>query len=269
MKNGDESLVLTKPCERRLELQCFVDRLADEVLDDVLAPGPKGATAKTTRETLDAGKAHAMDFGAVAIEHRHTGVDQNLADLDLLAGFEIMVAKNAHYRDLHPRSDLARERPRLVCESVIGQIPAEDKDVGALGDLCEQRLQGTLYRVPPVMKVTDCSDSDGTCVSDCHSRGLEQRQCQSRSLNLYNGAMARGFDSKFIEAQQDEATRDKKLNPALTPEQRELASKRAALELSRSRARADLSRATATAHRKMLEEAIAALESQLADLPPA
>ena len=81
--------------------------------------------------------------------------------------------------------------------------------------------------------------------------------------------MARGFDSKFIEAQQDEATRDKKLNPALTPEQREVASKRAALELSRSRARADLSRATATAHRKMLEEAIAALESQLADLPPA
>ncbi len=81
--------------------------------------------------------------------------------------------------------------------------------------------------------------------------------------------MARGFDSKFIEAQQDEATRDKKLNPALTPEQREIASKRAALELSRSRARADLSRATAPAHRKMLEDALAALEAQLADLPGA
>ena len=81
--------------------------------------------------------------------------------------------------------------------------------------------------------------------------------------------MARGFDSKFIEAQQDEASRDKKLNPALTAEQREVASRRAALELSRSRALADLSRATAPAHRKMLEHAIAALEAQLADLPTA
>jgi hypothetical protein len=81
--------------------------------------------------------------------------------------------------------------------------------------------------------------------------------------------MARGFDSKFVEAQQDEATRDKKLNPALTPEQREIASRRAALELSRSRARDDLSRATAPAHRKMLEDALAALEAQLADLPGA
>src|SRR5829696_3375996 len=96
---------------------------------------------------------------------------------------------------------------------------------------------------------------------------LEQRQCQSRTGNLYNGFMARGFDSKFVEAQQDEATREKKLNPALTPEQRDLTAKRAALELSRSRARADLLRATAPSHRQMLEDAIAALDAQLAALP--
>ncbi len=81
--------------------------------------------------------------------------------------------------------------------------------------------------------------------------------------------MARGFDSKFVEAQQEEATRDTKLNPALTPAQREVTSKRAALELSRTRARADLSRATAPAHRNMLEQAVAALEAQLAELPSA
>ena len=79
--------------------------------------------------------------------------------------------------------------------------------------------------------------------------------------------MARGFDSKFVEAQQDEATRDKKLNPAMTAEQREVSSKRAALELSRARAAADLLRATAPAHRRMLEHAIAALDAQLAELP--
>lgn len=79
--------------------------------------------------------------------------------------------------------------------------------------------------------------------------------------------MARGFDSKFVEAQQDEATRDKKMNPAMTAEQRDTSSRRKALELSRARAVADLSRATAPAHKKMLEEAIKSLDQQLAALP--
>lgn len=79
--------------------------------------------------------------------------------------------------------------------------------------------------------------------------------------------MARGFDSKFVEAQQDEATRDKKMNPAMTAEQRDTSSRRTALELSRARAVADLSRATAPAHKKMLEEAIRSLDQQLAALP--
>lgn len=78
--------------------------------------------------------------------------------------------------------------------------------------------------------------------------------------------MARGFDSKFVEAQQEEAARDKTLKPATTPEQRVIDTRRAALELSRARASADLSRATAPAHRQMLEAALSALEQQLAQL---
>jgi len=81
--------------------------------------------------------------------------------------------------------------------------------------------------------------------------------------------VARGFDSKFVEAQQDEATREKRLNPDLSPEQRALSVKREALELSRSRAKADLSRATAPVHRQMLEQAIRHLDEQLARLPEA
>ena len=76
--------------------------------------------------------------------------------------------------------------------------------------------------------------------------------------------MARGFDSKFVEAQQEEATREKKTRPAMTPEQREAASRRASLELSRARAVADLERATVANHRRMLEQAIAALDAELA-----
>jgi hypothetical protein len=78
--------------------------------------------------------------------------------------------------------------------------------------------------------------------------------------------MARGFDSKFIEAQQEEATRASKPNPALTPVQREAAARKALLELARARAAADLDRATADAHRRMLRQAIAALDEQLATL---
>ena len=78
--------------------------------------------------------------------------------------------------------------------------------------------------------------------------------------------MARGFDSKFVEAQQEEATREKKPRPNLTPEQRESATRRAALELSRARAVADLERATVPAHRKMLEQALAALDAELQKL---
>ena len=78
--------------------------------------------------------------------------------------------------------------------------------------------------------------------------------------------MARGFDSKFVEAQQEEATREKKTRPDLTPEQREAETRRHALELSKARALADLGRATAPAHKRMLEQAIAALDAQLAKL---
>ena len=78
--------------------------------------------------------------------------------------------------------------------------------------------------------------------------------------------MARGFDSKFVEAQQEEATREKTIRPAMTSEERARETKRLALEMSLARARDDLRRATASGHRLMLEQAIKALDDQLASL---
>ena len=43
---------------------------------------------------------------------------------------------------------------------------------------------------------------------------------------------------------------------------------RQSIQLSRARAEAELSRATAPAHRRMLEQALASLDAQLADLGP-
>jgi hypothetical protein len=76
--------------------------------------------------------------------------------------------------------------------------------------------------------------------------------------------VARGFESKDVEFQQAEAERQKTFGPALTREEREAQSKRATIELALARARADLEAARTPAHRRMLTQAIAALEQQLA-----
>lgn len=78
--------------------------------------------------------------------------------------------------------------------------------------------------------------------------------------------MARGFESKMVEFQQEEAARGRSKSDQLPPEEQERLSRRRSLELARARAVADLSRATAAAHKKMLEQAIAALDEQLKSL---
>lgn len=73
--------------------------------------------------------------------------------------------------------------------------------------------------------------------------------------------MARGWESKSVEAQQEDAARGKR---SVTPEN----PRRRTLELARARAVADLAVATVPAHRAMLEKLIAALDEQLAALSP-
>jgi hypothetical protein len=78
--------------------------------------------------------------------------------------------------------------------------------------------------------------------------------------------MARGWESKSIESQQEEAARGRVRKPALTPQQQVDLERRRTLELSRARAEADLARATSPAHRRMLEQTIAAIDAQLSQL---
>ena len=80
--------------------------------------------------------------------------------------------------------------------------------------------------------------------------------------------MARGWESKSVESQQEEATRgrsEKKGRP-LSEEERARSSRRATLELARKRTAADLNDATAPARRLMLERALAALDLELTAL---
>jgi hypothetical protein len=77
--------------------------------------------------------------------------------------------------------------------------------------------------------------------------------------------MARGFESKSVEAQQEEALRRSSTTGTadITPEARVAEERRRGLELTRVRMQQDLSRAVVPAHRQMLEEAIAALDKQI------
>jgi len=78
--------------------------------------------------------------------------------------------------------------------------------------------------------------------------------------------MARGWESKSVEAQQlDASTRSPEVAP-VSAEEAARRDQRATLSLARSRALADLQQACRPAHRAMLEQAIAELDTKLASL---
>jgi hypothetical protein len=78
--------------------------------------------------------------------------------------------------------------------------------------------------------------------------------------------MARGFESKMVEFNQEEAARGRSKTEAVTAAEQERLTRRASLELARTRAVTDLASATRPAHKHMLEQAIKALDEQLAKI---
>ena len=77
--------------------------------------------------------------------------------------------------------------------------------------------------------------------------------------------MARGWESKSVEDQQDAAERARAVRqaPALTADAQALAQQRETLRLSRARTVASLQTACNPRHRTMLEETLAHLDAQL------
>jgi hypothetical protein len=79
--------------------------------------------------------------------------------------------------------------------------------------------------------------------------------------------MARGWESKSVELQQDDAQSSSgKDKPRLTPEQREIESRKRGLELSRSRILEQLHSTENPRYRKVLEQALAMLDQQITEL---
>ncbi len=76
--------------------------------------------------------------------------------------------------------------------------------------------------------------------------------------------MARGWESKSVEQQQEEATANVARGPRLSPEQLAEKKKRRTLELSRAQIAQQLEAASNPKHRQMLETALKDLDRQLA-----
>jgi CHASE3 domain sensor protein len=80
--------------------------------------------------------------------------------------------------------------------------------------------------------------------------------------------MARGWESKSVESQLEDAASRAERSAALTREQREIAAKRSSLDLSRRRVLQELQTTRSAARRKSLEEALAFLEEEIGKLGP-
>ena len=76
--------------------------------------------------------------------------------------------------------------------------------------------------------------------------------------------MARGWESKSVEQQQEEMSeRRKTVRPPISPDEQQRNRKREGLLLSRKRLTQQLQAAENPRHRRILEQAIAELDSQL------
>jgi hypothetical protein len=80
--------------------------------------------------------------------------------------------------------------------------------------------------------------------------------------------MARGWESKSVESQQNEAAEARLDQSELTPEERQVRQKREGLELSRRRILQELESTGSEVRRLSLEQALAFLDGQLAELEP-
>ena len=102
------------------------------------------------------------------------------------------------------------------------------------------------------------------------SRGDEYRKCCRGAVPpaepSYNHPVARGWESKSVELQQEDARSSAELKPRLTPEQREIESRKAGLKLSRSRVLEQLHSTENPRYRGTLERALAELDEQISRL---
>ena len=98
------------------------------------------------------------------------------------------------------------------------------------------------------------------------SGGLTNQENRNRCEPEYNPFMARGWESKSIEFQQDDARSKAEPKHHLTPQERDLESRKQALQLARSRTLQQIHSTENPRYKDLLEQALQGLDQQLAKL---
>jgi hypothetical protein len=75
--------------------------------------------------------------------------------------------------------------------------------------------------------------------------------------------MARGWESKAVESQQDDAARVRQMAPALSDDARQRLQQRRTLELALAQTQAELGAACRAAHRDMLQQRLTAIRDAI------
>ena len=130
--------------QRLLQLQRFFDGLVDEAFDRLLAPGFERVLAEAAAETLGAREADAEHLAALAIEHLNAGVAEKLVQLVLLARVPVVIAEHGDDRYFHGAGQFLEQDLSFFGRAVVGEVAAQEQDVGAVGDLREEGLEGAL-----------------------------------------------------------------------------------------------------------------------------
>ena len=79
----------------------------------------------------------------------------------------------------------------------------------------------------------------------------------------YGQIMARGWESKAVESQQDDALRQRIARPALTTEEQAREKRRETLQLALAQTQAEMSAACRAAHREMLRLRLDAIRAEI------
>ena len=78
--------------------------------------------------------------------------------------------------------------------------------------------------------------------------------------------VARGFESKSVESQQEESQRAKTLKPALSADELARQSRKNSLEMALAQTQSEMMASCQPAHREMLRLRLEAIQSQIRDL---
>jgi hypothetical protein len=147
-----------------------------------------------------------------------------------------MIASNPQ-----PESNLPSARPKAI-----------NQDIG-----CEMNENGN--SLTPVASKPHIQTALEFSTAFCHVPVAHERLSRRR----YNLLVARGWESKSVELQQDEARSSAEPKSRMTIEQKKNQARKEGLRLTRSRILAQLHSSENSRYRQMLERSLAEIEEQL------